>query len=57
LIETLSRVRWKTRKVPLIAAETKALLHYLRSFRNRGAHKGQDGSEVEGAREKGVRDR
>jgi hypothetical protein len=52
LIEALSRVRWKTRKVPLIVAETKALLHYLRSIRNRGAHKGQHGSEVEGAREK-----
>ena len=52
LIEALSRVRWKTRKAPLIAPETKALLHYLRSLRNRGAHKGHEPSDVEGAREK-----
>jgi hypothetical protein len=52
LIETLARVRWKTRNVPLISPDTKALLHYLRSLRNRGAHKGHGQSEEEGIREK-----
>jgi hypothetical protein len=51
LIEALSRVRWKTRKASLISTETKAL-HYLRSIRNRGAHKGHETSAIEGAREK-----
>lgn len=52
LIEALSRVRWTTRKVSLISPETKALLHYLRSIRNRGAHRGHSAPEAEGAREK-----
>jgi hypothetical protein len=38
LIETIWQLRWKTKKTRLITSETKALLHYLRSLRNRGAH-------------------
>lgn len=52
LIEALSRVSWKTRKVPLITKDTRALLHYLRELRNRGAHKEETVASVEGAREK-----
>jgi hypothetical protein len=52
LIETFARVRWKTRSVSLISPDAKALLHYLRTLRNRGAHKEHDRSEDEGIREK-----
>jgi hypothetical protein len=38
LIEAMSRVRWKKSGAHLITQETKALLHYLRSLRNSGAH-------------------
>jgi len=38
LIEALSRVRWKVRNEPLVSKQTKALLHYLRTSRNSGAH-------------------
>jgi hypothetical protein len=38
LIEAMSRVRWKTSRTRLITPEIKALLHYLRSLRNSGAH-------------------
>jgi hypothetical protein len=38
LIEAMSRVRWKTSRTRVITPETKALLHYLRSLRNSGAH-------------------
>jgi len=38
LIETMFQVRWKTRDTRLITPETKALLHYLRTLRNSGAH-------------------
>ncbi len=40
LIETMSRVKWKATGVPLITKDTKALLHYLRTLRNEGAHSG-----------------
>lgn len=52
LIETLARVSWKSSRVSLISADTKALLHYLRTLRNRGAHKRHGRSEDEGIREK-----
>ncbi|MGO9404751.1 MAG: hypothetical protein ACLPVW_14910 [Terriglobales bacterium] len=38
LIETMSQIRWKVKGTRLITSETKALLHYLRSLRNSGAH-------------------
>lgn len=38
LIEVMCQVRWKTKGTPLIAPETKALLHYIRALRNSGAH-------------------
>jgi hypothetical protein len=40
LIEAMSRVRWKTSRTRFITPEIKALLHYLRSLRNSGAHSG-----------------
>jgi len=40
LIETMSRVKWKVTGIPLITKDTKALLHYLRTLRNEGAHSG-----------------
>lgn len=38
LIETMYQIRWKTKGTRVITSETKALLHYLRSLRNSGAH-------------------
>jgi hypothetical protein len=38
LIETMYRIRWKTKGTRVITTETKALLHYLRTLRNDGAH-------------------
>ena len=40
LIETMSRIRWKTRGTPLFPRDIKALLHYLRTIRNSGVHPG-----------------
>jgi hypothetical protein len=40
LIEVMSRIRWKTSGTPLVARDTKALLHFLRVTRNSGAHSG-----------------
>lgn len=51
LIETMSTVRWKTQNKPLISKQNKALLHYLRTIRNNGAHPGSDGSGAASARE------
>jgi hypothetical protein len=52
LIEIMSRVKWKVRNELLISRDTKALLHYIRTVRNRGAHTGHRGSDAEGLREK-----
>lgn len=52
LIETFARVRWKTNQAPLLSPDTKALLHYLRTLRNRGAHQAPNPSTKEGVREK-----
>ena len=38
LIETMYQLRWKTQRTRLISPEIKALLHYLRTIRNTGAH-------------------
>jgi hypothetical protein len=38
LIELAYRIQWKTSGQRLISAETRALLHYLRTLRNGGAH-------------------
>jgi hypothetical protein len=38
LIETMFQVRWKAKGTRLVTLETKALLHYLRTLRNSGAH-------------------
>jgi hypothetical protein len=38
LIEIMSRVRWKVNGTFLLPRDTKALLHYLRTIRNSGAH-------------------
>lgn len=51
LIEALSRVRWKVRNEPLISKEAKALLHYLRTSRNSGAHPNSTGFGIHSARE------
>ena len=44
LIEVMFQLRWKTKGTRLISSETKALLHYLRSLRNSGAHAAIHGS-------------
>lgn len=46
LIETMSRVKWKVTGIPLITKDTKALLHYLRTLRNEGAHSGIEKQRV-----------
>lgn len=51
LIEVMYRVRWKTTGMPLISQETRALLHYLRTLRNGGAHPKNDAKPNSGARE------
>ena len=38
LIEIMYHVKWKATGVRLISQETRALLHYLRTLRNGGAH-------------------
>lgn len=38
LIETMARIRWKSSGERLLTADTKALLHYLRTMRNATAH-------------------
>ena len=38
LIETMARIRWKRSGERLLTADTKALLHYLRTLRNATAH-------------------
>jgi hypothetical protein len=38
LIETMYRIRWKKKGTRLISTEIRALLHYLRTLRNNGAH-------------------
>jgi hypothetical protein len=38
LIEIMYRIRWKVRGTRLISAETRALLQFLRTLRNAGAH-------------------
>jgi hypothetical protein len=40
LIEALYRIRWRGDGSRLIGADTRALLHYLRTMRNEGAHGG-----------------
>jgi hypothetical protein len=50
LIETMSRVRWKVKRTPLISKETRTLLQYIRTVRNSGAHVGQQ-PETEDARQ------
>lgn len=42
LIEIMYHVKWKTTGVRLISQETRALLHYLRTLRNGGAHPKDD---------------
>ncbi len=40
LIEALYRIRWRANGLRLISSDTRALLHYLRTMRNEGAHGG-----------------
>jgi hypothetical protein len=54
LIETMSRIRWKVRGTPLISQEAKALLHYLRTTRNSGAHPGHSFQGSEDYRETAI---
>lgn len=51
LIETMSQVRWKVRGTHLLSKEMKALLEYVRTVRNSGAHSGRDEAEPENLRE------
>jgi len=51
LIETMSRVRWKVRGVPLVSRQTKALLQYIRTLRNSGAHSGGQESDEDNFRQ------
>jgi hypothetical protein len=43
LIEIMSRIRWKANGTRLVGPETNALLHYLRTIRNSGAHSARGG--------------
>jgi hypothetical protein len=54
LIETMYHVKWKTTGVRLISQETRALLHYLRTLRNAGAHPTHDTKQNPTARETAV---
>jgi hypothetical protein len=45
LIEVMFRIRWKATGTRLIEQETRALLHYLRTLRNAGAHPHHDGQQ------------
>ncbi len=51
LIETMSRVRWKVRGAPLVSKQTKALLQYIRTLRNSGAHSGGQESDEDNFRQ------
>ena len=51
LIETMSKIRWKALGTPLIPRDTKALLHYLRTIRNSGAHPSPAVQDSEDCRE------
>jgi hypothetical protein len=50
LIETMSRIRWKVKRTPLISKETRTLLQYIRTVRNSGAHRGEQDTETENLR-------
>jgi hypothetical protein len=54
LIETMYRVLWKAHKTRLISPDTKALLHYLRTLRNSGAHHAAGARPAVNLREKAV---
>jgi len=54
LIETMYQLRWKASRTRLISPETKALLHYLRTLRNSGAHPHAEARSVISLREKAV---
>jgi hypothetical protein len=44
LIETMYHVRWKTKKTRFLSSEMRALMHFLRTLRNGGAHAAIQGS-------------
>jgi hypothetical protein len=54
LIETMYNVKWKATGSRLISQETKALLHYLRTLRNGGAHPANEAKRNATAREAAV---
>lgn len=54
LIEVMYQIRWKTRKTRFITAQTKALLHFLRTLRNAGAHPVQGSQLMSNPREAAV---
>jgi hypothetical protein len=54
LIETMYQLRWKTKGTRLISPEAKALLHYLRTLRNNGAHPVAGSRSAVNLREKAV---
>jgi hypothetical protein len=54
LIEAMYQLRWKAQQTRLISPETKALLHYLRILRNKGAHHATGTRSVVNLREKAV---
>lgn len=47
----MTRVRWKVRGVPLVSKQTKALLQYIRTLRNSGAHSGGQESDEDNFRQ------
>lgn len=54
LIEIMHQLRWKKKQTRLITAETKALLQYLKTVRNSGAHSAAGTRSVVNLREKAV---
>src|ERR1700733_2619259 len=54
LIETMYQLRWKLKRTRLISPETRALLHYLRTLRNSGAHPATGAAPEVNVREKAL---
>ena len=51
LIEAMYQVRWRTKASRLISSDTRALLHYLRTLRNSGAHAPRGAKQMTSPRE------
>jgi len=50
----MHQLRWKATRARLISADTRALLHYLRTLRNSGAHPAAESRRAVNLREKAV---